>query len=98
VPTRSGDVAALFFWCVWGKRGTMPAKKKSAATSSNPWIAHVQRYRASNSCTYSEALTRARASYYRGPQTYRSAGQEAPPKLLLKLHSAPYICFRRLQI
>ena len=37
--------------------------KSRSSTSANPWIAHVQRYRASHSCTYKDALRLAAASY-----------------------------------
>lgn len=66
------------------KARSAPAKKRSAKTaayrgatrpssssfSSNPWIAHVQAYRASQGCSYAEAMQGAR-------KTYRSAALQA---------------------
>ena len=52
---------------------TKTASKKAtyrgaALSSSNPWIAHVQAYRASHGCSYTEAMQGAK-------KTYRSAQQ-----------------------
>ena len=45
------------------KRATSKASTTYAAPSSNPWIAHVEAYRASHGCSYGEAMQGAKKTY-----------------------------------
>ena len=40
-----------------------PKTVPKAASSSNPWIAHVQAYRATHACSYAEAMQGAKKTY-----------------------------------
>ena len=51
-------------------RSLKAPSNRSSSFSSNPWIAHVQAYRASQGCSYAEAMQGAR-------KTYRSAALQA---------------------
>ena len=61
------------------KRAAKAEAASSSRPSANPWIAHVQAYRASHACSYAEALQRAKATY-RGRHFPCPAGAPGRPE------------------